>query len=97
MKASRIFAGSWVILVVELPSAKSACFRARKALLTAIRRSPVSDRDSVASVYSYRSPSLSNIAAKVSPISRLGFACQDLLLEIKWLRNQDFKDSRSSF
>ena len=37
MKASRIFAGSWVMLVVELFSAKSGCFRARKALLMAIR------------------------------------------------------------
>ena len=44
MKASRMFAGSWVMLVVELLSAKSACFRARKALLTAIRRSPVLDQ-----------------------------------------------------
>ena len=45
IKASRMFAGSWVMLVVELFSAKSACFRARKALLTAIRRSPISDRE----------------------------------------------------
>ena len=37
INASRILAGSWVMLVVELASAKSACFRARKALLTAIR------------------------------------------------------------
>ena len=37
MKASRILAGSWVMLVVELVSTESACFRARKALLMAIR------------------------------------------------------------
>lgn len=37
MKASRILAGSWVMLVVELLSAKSACFKARKALSIAIR------------------------------------------------------------
>ena len=37
MKASRILAGSWVMLVVELLSIASACFRARKALLMAIR------------------------------------------------------------
>ena len=37
MKASRMFAGSWVMLVVELLPDNSVCFRARKALFMAIR------------------------------------------------------------
>ena len=37
MKASRMLAGSWVMFVVELLSVECVCFRARKALLMAIR------------------------------------------------------------